>query len=73
MVTKLAVVTEVIENEFPNTMMKGQEQKILDMLLKNHKYIFDRHYYLSSNYYGSKQYWQLYSCITGVLSEIFFN
>ena len=73
MISKLDIVTKVIEDEFPNTSLIGNEEKVLNYLLKNHRYLFDRHFYLSKRYEGSRQYWQLYVCITGVLNDTYFG
>lgn len=67
MISKIDLVTRVIQNEFQFYI--GKEQLILEFLLKNHRYLFDRHYFLSPTYEGSRQYWQLYFCIVGVLNE----
>ena len=70
MVTKQDIVSKVIEIEFTNTSLTGKDVVVLEMLLCNYRYVFDRHYSASPIYEGSKGYWQLYSCITGILNDL---
>ncbi|MBR6540215.1 MAG: hypothetical protein IKT74_01655 [Bacteroidales bacterium] len=70
MVTKQDIVSKVIEIEFTNTSLTGKDVVVLEMLLCNYRYVFDRHYHASTIYEGSKSYWQLYSCITGILNDL---
>lgn len=70
MVTKQDIVSKVIEIEFPNTSLTGKDKLILEILLRDYKYVFDRHYNAYLIYEGSKSYWQLYSCITGILNDL---
>ena len=70
MVTKQDIVSKVIVNEFPNTSLTGKDVLVVEMLLRNYRYVFDRYYNASPIYEGSKSYWQLYSCITGILNDL---
>jgi hypothetical protein len=70
MITRQDIVIKVIEIEFPNTSLTGKDAFVYETLVRNYRYIFDHHYHASPIYEGSKSYWQLYSCITGVLNDL---
>ena len=57
MVTKQDIVLKVIEIEFPNTAVTDKDMLVLEILLRNYRYVFDRHYNASHIYEGSKSYW----------------
>ena len=71
--TKLDLVTRIVVNEFPKGVLGMTELEILNMLLQGHGYLFDKHYFHSPAFEGSDEYWQLYSCITGVLNDMTVN
>jgi len=68
--TKLELIARVVKNEFPEGVLGLSEHEILNMLLQEHKYLFEKHYFHAPSFEGSEEYWQLYSCVTGVLNDL---
>lgn len=67
--TKNELIKRVISNEFSDIESMTFDHAHIN-IISEHGYLFEKYFNYSSNYEGSEAYFNLYSCLTGIIQDI---